>query len=202
MPETGNKISFDTAKTVLVPVELYEKGAEKDYLRFNGMALTADEVAVASEPQGGIVAVMGVSAEEWSRYRDEYERGGVVVTSPLLAVATEGGPGAEHDRDGGRGGDRDGGCGRGWGRKRGRRAVDLLLTDENLYLAVRDGGLRMAEVLPDNSVDSILYYLQVVGRQFRLRKFDINVSGQKAGLVADALRHYYKKVRVGTEATT
>ncbi len=171
MPEIGDSLSFDTAKTVLVPAELYEKGAEEDYLRFNGMTLAPGEVAVASDPRNGIVAVMGVPAPEWTPHKDKYERGEVGVTSPLLFAA--------------------GGFGSG---RRGREVI-ILLTAGNVYLAVWDGSLRMAEVLPDNSVDSILYYMQVVGRMFRLRKFDIHLGGQGAGPVAEALRHYYKKVR-------
>jgi hypothetical protein len=94
------------------------------------------------------------------------------VTSPLLSIAADGGQG------------------------RRERSVKIVLTDNNACLAVWDGGLRMAEVLPENSVDSLLYYMQTVGQRFRLRGFDINVSGPRAGLAAAALRRYYKKVRV------
>jgi hypothetical protein len=192
MAELGDIISFDTARTVLVPAPLYEKGSGEQYLRFGGMALASDEVAVASEPHDGIVAVMAVGAGEWSLYKDRYERGEVVVTSPLLSViAGQGGHGA-HGGYGGFG--VYGGSGRSGRRARG---VNILLTAAgNVYLAVWDDGLRMAEVLPDGSTDSILYYMQVVGRRFRLRGFDITVGGERAGLVADALRRYYRKVRV------
>lgn len=175
MRGTGGEVVIDTAKTVLVPVEEYTPGSEENYLRFNGMALGTGEIAVASEPQEGIVAVMAVSAGVWERYKPEYERGEVVVTSPLLSVAT---------------GREQGGGGRG-------RTVDLLLTDRNVYIAVRERGvLKMAEALPDNSDDSLLYYMQVTGRRFKLRKFDIRVSGPRAELVADTLRLYFKNVRI------
>ena len=176
MQETGSKISFDTARTVLVPVDIYERGGEEELLRFNGMALAAGEVAVVSEPQDGIVAVMVVSADEWNLYKDRYERGEVIVASPLLTVAT----------------------GRGQKRARGR-FVDILMTSENVYFAVWERGLKMAEVLPDNSVDSILYYLQVVGRRFKLGKFYINVAGEKAGFVVDTMRRYYGRVKLVSE---
>jgi hypothetical protein len=175
LESSGNVVSFDTAKAVLVPAELYEPGAETEYLRFNGMALAVDEVALASKEQDGIVAVMAVPASEWSLHKDEYERGGVSATSPLLAIATA----------------------RGQEGKRGGRAVDILLTAENVYIAVWEKGLRMAEALPDNSPDSILYYMQVLGRGFKLRKFDVFVDGEHAGIVCDVLRRYYKNVKCG-----
>ncbi len=85
MPETGNSISFDTAKTVLVPLELYEKGREEELLRFNGMALDDDETAVASAPgeggmNGEIIAVMGIPA-------DVPVAAEAAVTAPKRAVA-------------------------------------------------------------------------------------------------------------------
>ncbi len=171
MPETGNSVSVDTARTVLVPSELYRKGEEEAFLRFNGMELAADEIAVASDERDGIVAVMAVPGETWEPLKERYEKGEATVTSPLLDVV-------------------------GAGRGRRKRNVSILLTAENLYVAVWENGkLRMAEAMPDNSVDTILYCLQVMGRDIRVSKFDIDISGPGAGLVAANLRRYYKSVR-------
>lgn len=139
------------------------------------MALADGETTVIGQ-RGDIIAVMGVETDEWSRYREQYERGEVEVTSPLLDLATSG------DRNN-------------RGSRRSRR-VGMVLTTTNVCLAVWDNGLRMAEVLPDNSVDSILYYMQVVGQNFKLQKFEIDVAGDGAEQVADALRNYYKNVRM------
>ena len=166
-------ISLDTAKTILLPVSLYQEGLGEGFLRFNGMEPAAGERVVVSGPQDGMVAVMAVKSEEADRCTGVAGVDGAGeehITSPLLEIARHG---------------------------RGRE-VRVLLTARNVYLAVWDDGLQMAEALPDNSVDSILYYMQVVGREFKLRKFDIHVSGERAGLVADALRRYYKKVKVAT----
>jgi hypothetical protein len=165
------EVAFDTAKTLLIPVELYEEGAAEHYLNFNGMGVATDEVVVVSRPRNDIVAVMAVPTERWNEFRERYERGEVEVTSPLLFAATR-----RRERP-------------------KRREVWVDLTDENVYLTVWDGELKMAEAMPDNSVDSLLYYIQVVGRRFNLRKFEIIVGGPRAGLVADALRQYYKKVQ-------
>jgi hypothetical protein len=138
---------------------------EDDYLRFNGMGLNADEVAVVSAPHGDMVAVMGVASDVAARVRREL--GDLVsFTTPLLEIAR--------------------------GRK---RDVNIHLTGRNTYLAVWEKGLRMAEVLPDSSIDSLLYYMQVVGRRFKLRKFDINISGEHSGLAAKTLREYFDHVK-------
>lgn len=76
-----------------------------------------------------------------------------------------------------------------------KRVVNIFLTTENVYLAVWDKGLRFAEVLPDPSADSVLYCLQVLGREFKLRKFDILVSGDGASDVVKELAGYFKHVK-------
>lgn len=166
--------AFDTAKTVLIPGYLCENGVEEAYLRFNGMELSSGETVVASDPQDGIVALMAVHAsvnELALRFAAEFaaggSKGGIRITSPLLEIAA--------------------------GRKRN---VNLLLTCENAYLSVWDKNLKIAEVLPDNSPDSILYYLQVLGRRFKLRRFPINISGIGAGEVGHVLKGYYPKINM------
>ncbi len=172
-------VALDTAKTVLVPAEMYEEGVGEEYLVFNGMEPGEGEVAVASEPMevsgvhgGGIVAVMAVRSDVLELVGGDFR-----VTSPLLIIAS------------------------GAGRERRKREVNIFLTDDNAYLAVwekGEGGLRMAEVLPDTSMDSLLYYMQVVGRSFKLRRFDINIGGERAGMVADTLRRYFKNVKTAS----
>jgi len=163
-------LCLDTPKTLLVPEELYVEGTETDLLAFGGVAPSAGEVAVASAARDGMVAVMAIPEGDAARLKEQLERGGVSVTSPLLDAACF--------------------VGR-------RRTVNIVLTSTNLYMAVRDGGLQMAEALPDNSPDSLLYCLQMVGQRFKLRRFHIRVSGVNAAEVADALEQYYKRVEVG-----
>lgn len=75
-----------------------------------------------------------------------------------------------------------------------KRDINIFLTSENAHIAVWDKGLCKAEVLPDRSADSLLYYMQVLGREFKLRKFDIYVSGFFAEDAADVLRQYFANV--------
>jgi hypothetical protein len=183
MPETGNKRVLDTAKTLLLPAELYCPGAEAEFLRFNGMELADGEVAVVSEvsdvgASGRIVAVMGVAAgvAAGAGVGENEGVGGVGgVPSPLLGLV-EAAAGAAASG--------------------AKRSVNIHLTAKNCYLVVWEKGLQMAEVLPDTSLDSLLYYMQVVGRSFKLRRFEIRVGGVRAGVVADALRGYFGSVRV------
>lgn len=159
-------VSFDTAKTVLVPAHLCEQGVEESYLRFNGMPLADGEQAVVSEAEDDIVAVMAVSSAVAGLVADRFGEK-VRFTSPLLEIA----------------------CGR-------KRDVNIFLTAENAYIAVWEKGLRMAEALPDNSVDSLLYYMQVLGRSFKLRRFTINLTGADTSEAAAALSQYFDKVKI------
>lgn len=77
----------------------------------------------------------------------------------------------------------------------GKRYVRLFLTRGNAYLTVREKGLKFAEVLPDSSPDSSLYYLQTLGREFKLKKFDILIGGEGADAVAAAVSQYFKRVK-------
>jgi hypothetical protein len=167
MPETGNSpVSVDTPKTILVPLEFHRPGREAALLALGGMAPGDDEAVVVSDAREGMVAVMAVA----SSVARQLERGGVEVTSPLLDVACEGG---------------------------GDRVVNIALAGTNAYLAVREGGrTAMAEALPDNSPDSILYYMQVVGRRFKLRRFHIRVWGEGAAEVVSLLGQYFKRVNL------
>ncbi len=159
-------VSFDTARTILMPAYLYEKGVEADYLRFNGMEMSAGETALVSEPHAGIIAVMAVGTAVAVMAAAEFGPE-VRFTSPLLEVVS--------------------------GRK---RDLNIMLTEENVYIAVWEKGLRMAEALPDNSADSLLYYLQVLGRRFKLRRFSINISGDGAAEAGRLLGGYFPKVNI------
>ncbi len=172
----GEERLLDTAKTILLPVSLYEEGRGEDYLRLNGMEPGAGERVVVSEPRKvageDVVAVMAVPARELVAKGS----GGRRYTSPLLEIAR--------------------------GRK---RDVNIRLTAGNVYIVVWEKGLRMAEAMPDPSPDALLYYLQVIGREFKLRKFDINVSGNgaegeaKAREAVEVLREYFDNVRLVRE---
>jgi hypothetical protein len=182
MPETGNKLVIDTAKTLLLPGELYEPGTEAEYLRFNGMEPAEGEVAVASPVvqlagvPGGIVAVMAVKAEDVGSV-ESVGSVGDNVTSPLLMLVEAAFTGAKKVAG-------------------GKRSVNIFLTRKNAYLVVREKRLEMAEVFPDTSPDSLLYYMQVIGRRFALNRFEIVVSGERAQEAASMLGGYFRGVRV------
>jgi hypothetical protein len=225
MPETGNKLpvaadivsirpapdghcfSCDSAKVVLVPREEYSPGAGESLLSFGGMAPAADETVVVSgvydggesesreprEPSEGVVAVMAIRKDEWRAVTD------AVASGASAGAGSAGGSGAAGSGDSGSAGEQfvvtSPLLELAVGKKRGRR-VEIVTTARNCYIAVWDRGLRMAEALPDNSADSILYYMQVVGQRFKLRKFDIRVAGEKAEIAVDALRKCYKNAKI------
>ncbi|MDR0907826.1 MAG: DUF3822 family protein [Rikenellaceae bacterium] len=162
-------VTLDSAKTVLVPAYLCEEGVEAAYLRFGGVGAGAGERVVHSEKRGDVVAIMAVNEQvaELIGEMTQRSRAAVRYSSPLLEMA--------------RGGD--------------RRLVNIFLTASNAYIVVWDKGLRYAEVLPDASPDSVLYYLQTLTDEFRLRKFEIRIGGVGAEAVVAVARDYYNKVR-------
>jgi hypothetical protein len=160
-------VSFDTARAVLVPAYLCEEGVGEAYLRFGGIEPSDDERIICSEKQGETIAVMAVNEAIVSLIEKEMAGRTVRYTSPLMEIA------------------------------RGeKRNVNIFLTLRNAYVVVWDKGLRYVEVLPDSSPDSVLYYLQELGGEFRLKKFDICVGGERAGEVVASVGEYFKNVRL------
>jgi hypothetical protein len=159
-------VSFDSAKTVLVPAYLCEEGVGEAYLRFGGVAPESGERVVCSEKQGEAVAIMAIDGAIVDYIEEELGGRTVRYTSPLLEIA------------GGEG-----------------RTVNIFLTPQNVYVTVWDKGLRYAEVLPDPTPDSVLYYLQVLGGEFRLKKFDIRIGGEGAEEVVSEVAQYFKNVK-------
>jgi hypothetical protein len=159
-------ISFDTAKTVLVPAYLCEAGVEGPYLQFSGVAPKAGEKVVCSEKCDDMVAIMAVDEAIVGLVEEQTSGRKIHYTSPLLEIA--------HGE---------------------KRNVNVFLTTQNAYIAVWDKGLRYAEVLPDPTFDSLLYYFRVLGEEFRLRKFDIKIGGEKAREAVDVVAEYFKNVR-------
>jgi hypothetical protein len=159
-------VSIDSAKTVLVPAYLCEERVEEAYLRFGGVASQTGERVVCSEKQGEAVAIMAVDGAIVDYIEEELAGRTIRYTSPLLEMA------------------------------RGeKRAVNILLTSRNAYVVVWDKGLRYAEVFPDPTPDSLLYYLQVLGGEFRLKKFEIRIGGEGAGEIVAEVAEYFKNVR-------
>ena len=73
-----------TAKTTLVPAEFFNREHVADYLAEVGLSPAADECAVCSNAEGGVVAVMAISKQCHEELNDAISAG-VTFTSPLIA---------------------------------------------------------------------------------------------------------------------
>ena len=73
-----------TAKTTLVPAEFLDREHVADYLAEVGLSPAADECAVCSNAEGGVVAVMAISKQCYEELNDAISAG-VTFTSPLIA---------------------------------------------------------------------------------------------------------------------
>lgn len=76
-----------TAKTTLIPQEHYNSNLKSYYLASMGLTPSATEIAVESNPQGGMIAVMAIEREITESLKDITSD--VSFTTPLLDEAIE-----------------------------------------------------------------------------------------------------------------
>ena len=84
---SGVEVCVITAKTTLIPQEYYDSNLKSDYLTSMGLTPSATEIAVASNPQGGMIAVMAIEREIVESLKDITSD--VSFTTPLLDEAIE-----------------------------------------------------------------------------------------------------------------
>lgn len=146
---TARKVhcSVLTHKTVLVPVEFFDRESAGNYLDLAGLGCSETEKAVYSDPQQQQIAVMAVD-EECRRYLTETLGDRAVFTSPLLYEPKLVGPG-----------------------------IWLIHTDGLLYVKLFDKRLRLAEVVRAQGTADILYYLGQLNREVPLTSYPLCLSG-------------------------
>lgn len=154
-----------TAQTVLVPAELFDKKHAAAYLTVDGVGCAADQVAVYSDPQQQVIAVMAldvtVAAQLEERLGDRRR-----FTSPLLYEPKYAGA-----------------------------AVWLMHLDGVLYVKVYDTTLQLAEAVPAPAQADLLYYMARLGERFDLKRFALHPAGPRAEVTRKALRRYFRNVR-------
>lgn len=152
-----------TARTMLVPADVFGAEDARALLAANGMAATADECAVYSAPHNGIVAVMAARRDAvWAVTEKLGDR--VRYTTPLLRKVQAGVP-----------------------------TVWAYRTAGLLYIKVYDGALRFAGVIPAPDEADVCYFTERLGKEFPLTDYVLGISGDGAKACGKSLKGYFKR---------
>lgn len=153
-----------THKVTLVPQEEFDESLSAHYLDAVGLACGSDEIAVCSEPQSGIVAVMAVCRKAFDEITGVF--GAMATfTTPLLADTGDD----------------------------GQKALSLRIEDGVCYVVHTNGGLKLAEAIKIDSADDVLFYVHRITEILGLgNDIPVRVTGDRAA--ADILKRYFKGV--------
>lgn len=158
-------IEVISAKTILVPRELFDPQSADYLLELSGMALSGSETVIYSDPKSQAIALMGVE-ENAIRQLEKTLPGAPVWSSPLLYTPTVSTP-----------------------------AIWLFRYEELVYLKIwgPDRALRLAEVLPAPTPEDTLFYITEFVRDMNLSDYPI-LTGKSAADDAHLLKKYFKRV--------
>lgn len=167
-PDDGPvEVEVLTARTMLVPAEMFDAGDAGALLAANGMAAAADECAVCSAPHNGIVAVMAVPKDA-AQAVGEKLGGRARYTTPLLGEVLA-----------------------------GVQTVWAYRTAGLLYIKVYDGALRFAGVVPAPDEADVCYFMERLGTEFKLADYVLGISGDGAKACGKSLKGYFKQIVCG-----
>lgn len=158
-------IEVISAKTILVPRELFDPQSADYLLELSGMALSGSETVIYSDPKSQAIALMGVE-ENAIRQLEKTLPGAPVWSSPLLHTPTVSTP-----------------------------TIWLFRYEELVYLKIwgPDRALRLAEVLPAPTPEDTLFYITEFVRDMNLSDYPI-LTGKSAADDAHLLKKYFKRV--------
>ena len=153
-----------TPRTMLVPEELFDKEHAGEVLAAAGMAALPGECPVWSAPQQNAVAVMA-AAENALAAVHERLGGRARYTTPLLCVPQTSVP-----------------------------TVWMYYAAGLLYIKVYDGKLRFAEVVPAPDEADLLYMLERLGSEFRLRDYTLRIGSGDGRALKRKLGGYFRQI--------
>lgn len=167
LPETAVTVEVLTARTLLVPEELFDPQQAAALLAADGKMPSTEEVPVYSAPHNGIVAVMAVPSLALQQlYKHVDADTSMEYTTPLLIDLHSEKPTVLLRRIGG-----------------------------YLYIKVYNTTLRFAEVLPAPTDADVQYAVERLDSEFPAKQYILRVRGKEARRLAKLVGYRYKKVR-------
>lgn len=158
------EVELLTPRTMLVPEELFDEEHAGEVLAAAGMAALPGECPVWSAPQQNAVAVMA-AAENALAAVHERLGGRARYTTPLLCVPQTSVP-----------------------------TVWMYYAAGLLYIKVYDGKLRFAEVVPAPDEADLLYMLERLGSEFRLRDYTLRIGSGDGRALKRKLGGYFRQI--------
>lgn len=156
-----------TAKTMLVPGEIFDKKSATTLLRLNGMSPTETETIIYTDPQTPIVAVMVVDQKATGKIQSAL---GTQFrwTTPLLHSP-------KYTMD---------------------ACIRIFRHEELVFLTIWERTLRLADVFTAPTTEDLLLYVTELTRTLQLKEFDIQIGGNSVQQDERILRAYFKHVTV------
>jgi hypothetical protein len=145
-------VNLISAKTTLVPAELFDKEHAIDYLHDVGLYPAHNEFVVYSKENEGIVAVMAINAECYKQLQEAATHG-LSFIMPLMEEYEE-----------------------------MYKGCAIHLEGDVLYVYINDNGLRFAEVMECTTDADVLYYLSVVNEAYNIYNMHARAKGDVARL--------------------
>lgn len=159
------EVELLSARTMLVPKELFSPECARTLLAANGTPAGEDERVVWSDTRAETVAVMAADAQALRQTQDRLGTR-VRFTTPLLHVPIAAGP-----------------------------TVWLYCSEQLLYIKVYNVQLRLAEVIAISSEADILFAAEQLAREFAPGEYELCVAGERARILYKLLRKQFSKIR-------
>ncbi len=167
LPEPTVKVEILTARTMLVPKELFAPEQAAALLAADGKAPLAGEETVCTDPQQDVAAVMAVPSQALQQLRERLAEGTTLTyTTPLLLDPQPDKP-----------------------------TVLLQWIAGYLYIKIYHAGLRLAEVLPAPTDADIRYAIERLGTAFPFKQYALLAAGSEARRLGKLAGKFFKQVR-------
>lgn len=166
-PVPAVKVEILTARTLLVPEELFAPEQAAALLAADGKAPLTGEETICTAPQDGIVAVMAVPSQALQQLRERLDEGtALTYTTPLLLDPHPTKP-----------------------------TVLLQWIAGYLYIKIYHERLRLAEVLSAPADADIRYAIERFDTAFPLNRYTLQIAGGEARRLGKLAGKFFKHVR-------
>lgn len=153
-----------TRKTLLVPRDEFDEAYATTYLRLAGIPCDATQMPVWSDTEAPIVAVMAADTACVTAIGQKLGRR-ATFTSPLLRSHPYVTP-----------------------------TVWLYRTEQLLYIKVYGSDLRFAEVVAAKTESDIVYYIELLAKEFSLHTHKACIEGTECGVLKKLLRPHFQQI--------